>query len=63
MLKSDTLSVLDDTTPDVSRKEQLSVYLRYVYQEWSPNERLLDVIEVTDKTGYWILAKSIYMTV
>lgn len=41
--------------------EQLSVCLRYVDQGGSPNERLLDVIEVTDKTGYR-LAKSIYDT-
>lgn len=35
--------------------------MRYVDQGGSPNERLVDVIEVTDKTGYG-LAKSIYDT-
>lgn len=58
---SDIFSVLADTTPDVSLKDQLSVCLRYVDQRGSPNERLLDVVEVTDKTGYG-LAKSIYDT-
>lgn len=58
---SDIFSVLADTTPDVALKDQLSVCLRYVDQGRSPNERLLDVIEVTDKTGYG-LAKSIYDT-
>lgn len=58
---SDTFSVLADTTPDVSLKDQLSVCLRYVDQRGLPNERLLDVVEVTDKTGY-SLAKSIYDT-
>ena len=61
MSTSDIFSVLADTTPDVSLKDQLSVCLRYVDQEGSTNERLLDVVEVTDKTGYG-LAKSIYDT-
>ncbi|KAL4090905.1 hypothetical protein QTP88_025663 [Uroleucon formosanum] len=61
VLTSDIFSVLADTTPDVTLKDQLSVFLRYVDQGGSPNERLFDVIEVTDKTGYG-LAKSIYDT-
>ncbi|CAI6353826.1 unnamed protein product [Macrosiphum euphorbiae] len=58
---SDIFSVLADTTPDVSLKDQLSICLRYVDQGGSTNERLLDFVEVTDKTGYG-LAKSIYDT-
>ncbi|XP_050065998.1 uncharacterized protein LOC126555076 [Aphis gossypii] len=61
VLTSDIFSVLANTTPDVALKDQLSVCLRYVDQGGSPNERLLDVIEVSDKTGYGI-AKSIYDT-
>ncbi|XP_025204866.1 zinc finger MYM-type protein 1-like [Melanaphis sacchari] len=61
VLTSDIFSVLADTTPDVALKDQLSVCLRYVDQGGSPNERLLDVIEVSDKTGYG-MAKSIYDT-
>lgn len=61
VLTSDIFSVLADTTPDVALKDQLSVCLRYVDQGGSPNERLLDVNEVSDKTGYG-MAKSIYDT-
>jgi len=48
-----------DTTPDISMKDQLAVCLRYVDRKWITNERLLDVVEATDKTGYGT-AKSIY---
>ena len=36
-----------DTTPDVSRKDQMSVICRYVAQDAAVHERLLDLKEVT----------------
>ncbi|XP_050064149.1 uncharacterized protein LOC126552989 [Aphis gossypii] len=52
-------NLMADTTPDISLKDQLAVCLRYVDQNGITNERLLDVVESTDKTGYGT-AKSIY---
>ncbi|XP_008178186.1 uncharacterized protein LOC103307722 [Acyrthosiphon pisum] len=56
---SELFAVMADTTPDISMKDQLAVCLRYVDQKGITNERLLDVVESTDKTGYGT-AKSIY---
>ena len=41
-----------DTTPDVSHKDQMSVICRYVDQDGAAHERLLDLKEVREKTGY-----------
>ncbi|KAF0713740.1 zinc finger MYM-type protein 1-like, partial [Aphis craccivora] len=56
---SELFAVMADTTPDISMKDQLAVCLRYVDQKGITNERLLDIVESTDKTGYGT-AKSIY---
>ncbi|XP_065656431.1 uncharacterized protein LOC136081928 isoform X1 [Hydra vulgaris] len=57
--KSELFSVMADTTPDISNKNQLAVCIRYIDSNGKANERLLDVIESTTKTGYEI-AKYIY---
>ena len=44
-------SVIADTTPDVSHIDQLSVVARYVNAEGNPQERLVDIKVIHDKTG------------
>ncbi len=44
-------SVIADTTPDVSHVDQLSVVARYVNAEGNPQERLVDIKVIDDKTG------------
>jgi hypothetical protein len=44
-------SVIADTTPDVSHVDQLSVVARYVDKDGNPQERLIDIKEIHDKTG------------
>ena len=44
-------SVIADTTPDVSHVDQLSVVARYVDKDGLPQERLVDIRELHDKTG------------
>lgn len=43
--------VMADTTPDVSNKDQLAVAVHYLDKDGTPAERLVQVKEVTDKTG------------
>ncbi|CAI6345329.1 unnamed protein product [Macrosiphum euphorbiae] len=56
---SELFAVISNTTPDISMKDQLAVGLRYVDKKGTTNERLLDVVESSNKTGYGT-AKSIY---
>ena len=44
-------SVIADTTPDVAHVHQLSVVARYVNVEGKPQERLVDIKVIHDKTG------------
>ena len=44
-------SIMADTTPDVSHKDQMSVICRYVNQDGAVHERLIDLKEVREKTG------------
>lgn len=44
-------AVMADTTPDLSHKDILSVVVRFVNDEGKPEERLLEVREIVDKTG------------
>ncbi|XP_029342231.1 zinc finger MYM-type protein 1-like [Acyrthosiphon pisum] len=44
-------SVMADTTPDLSNRDQMSVCVRYVDSSGKVLERLLELLEVTDKTG------------
>lgn len=44
-------AVMADTTPDLSHKDILSVVVRYVNDNGKPEERLLEVREIVDKTG------------
>ncbi|CAB4011746.1 zinc finger MYM-type 1-like [Paramuricea clavata] len=44
-------SIMADTTPDVSHKDQMSVICRYVDHDGAVHERLLDLKEVREKTG------------
>lgn len=50
--KSEIWSVIADTTPDVSHRDQLAVVARYVDLDSNlPVERLVDIKDVKDKTG------------
>lgn len=40
-----------DKTPDLSHKDILSVVVRFVNDEGKPEERLLEVCGIVDKTG------------
>eukprot|EP00102_Acyrthosiphon_pisum_P018532 XP_016655742.1 PREDICTED: zinc finger MYM-type protein 1-like [Acyrthosiphon pisum] len=44
-------AVMADTTPDLSHKDILSVVVRFVNDKGKPEERLLEVREIVDKTG------------
>ncbi|KAF0748483.1 zinc finger MYM-type protein 1-like, partial [Aphis craccivora] len=50
-------SILADTTPDLSHKDQLSVCLRYVNSKAEVCERLIAIDEIVDKTGKGIASK------
>lgn len=43
-------AVMADTTPDLSHKDILSVVVRFINDEGKPEERLLEVCEIVDKT-------------
>jgi hypothetical protein len=43
--------VYADTTPDLSRKDQLAVVCRYVNEDDDSKERLLCIKSTTSKTG------------
>jgi len=57
VVDSGMYSVMADTTPDVSHKDQLSVCVRYVDSLGEISERLLEVCEANDKTGLGIAEK------
>ncbi|XP_050064221.1 zinc finger MYM-type protein 1-like [Aphis gossypii] len=44
-------SIMADTTPDMSNRDQMSVCVRYVDSSGKVLERLIELVEVTDKTG------------
>ena len=48
---ADVFSIMADTTPDVSQKDQMSVICRYVDVNGGVRERVIDIKEVRDKTG------------
>ena len=48
---SEMFSVMADTMPDVSNKDQLAVAVCYLDADDKPTERLVQVKEVTGKTG------------
>ncbi len=48
---SEMFSVMADTMPDVSNKDQLAVAVCYLDADDKPTERLVQVREVTEKTG------------
>lgn len=50
-------SIMADTTPDLSHKDQLSVCLRYVNSKAEVCERLIAIDEIVDKTGKGIASK------
>lgn len=52
--EADIYSVMADTTPDISHRDQLSVCVRYVNAAGEISERLLEIIEASDKTGLGI---------
>ncbi|KAL4130596.1 hypothetical protein QTP88_008017 [Uroleucon formosanum] len=54
-------SVLADTTPDITHQDKLATCVRYVDNNGNVKERLLEINECTDKTGFGI-AKNIYDT-
>lgn len=49
--EAQAFSVLADTTPDISHKDIMSLVIRITSMEGSPQEYLLSVTEVRDKTG------------
>ena len=49
---AEVFSIMADTTPDVSHKDQMSVICRYVDQDGAVHERLLGLKEVREKTGH-----------
>ena len=49
--QAEMFSVITDRTPDVSHVDQLSVVARYVNEAGNPQERLVDIEEIHDKTG------------
>jgi len=52
-------SVMANTTPDISRSDQLSVCIRYIDSLGDVSERLLEVCQANDKTGLGV-AERIY---
>jgi hypothetical protein len=44
-------SVMADTTPDLSNRDQMSVCVRYVDTNSKVWERLIEITETQDKTG------------
>ena len=48
---ADAFTIMADTTPDTSHKDQMSVITRYVNDNGVVCERLVDLKEVRDKTG------------
>ncbi|KAL4098192.1 hypothetical protein QTP88_022840 [Uroleucon formosanum] len=54
-------SVLADTTPDITHQDRLAICVRYVNNNGNVKERLLEINECTNKTGFGI-AKNIYDT-
>ncbi len=59
--KAPFYSLMADTTPDASRKDQMSIIIRYVDDSGSVQERLLRMMLAENKSGY-DLAKNIYDT-
>ena len=57
--KAPFYSLMADTTPDSSRKDQMSIIIRYVDESGIFQERLLRMMSVENKTGH-DLAKYIY---
>lgn len=49
--ESGQFSVMADTTPDLSHTDRLSVVVRFVNNEVSAEERLIEVREALNKTG------------
>lgn len=54
-------SVLADTTPDITHQDRLAICVRYVNNNGKVKERLLEINECIDKSGFGI-AKNIYDT-
>lgn len=44
-------SVMADTTPGLSKRDKISVCVRYVDSSGKVLERLIELLKVTDKTG------------
>ncbi len=49
--KAKFFSVMADTTPDLSHKDQLSLGVRFVDSDGKISERIIDFDEIKDKTG------------
>ena len=48
---ADVFSIMADTTPDVSQKDQMSVICRYINVNGGVCEHVIDIKEVCEKTG------------
>ena len=49
--KSALFSIMADTTPDLSHKDQISLVVRIGDENFDSFERLVKIDEITDKTG------------
>ena len=49
--RSEIYSIMADTTPDLSHKDQLSLVIRFVDDMFEVFERLIKISEIQDKTG------------
>ena len=45
------IGLIEDTTPDITHMDQLTVGVRFVDAKDKPKERLLAITEICDKTG------------
>lgn len=53
-------SVLTDTTPDITHRNRLAIYVRFVSDNGKVRKRLLEINKSMDKTGLGI-TKNIYL--
>ena len=48
---AEMIGIIADTTPDISHMDQLTVAARFIDSNDKPKERLIDTVEIKDKTG------------
>ena len=48
---AEMIGIIADTTPDITHMDQLTVAARFIDSNDKPKERLIDTVEIKDKTG------------